>query len=93
MMPMPSNSLRRKANAQTVLVVIPIRPREMSTMYAKASTPSPSSSCRNRFSPGHNARQNIAGPMESPGWTPLEQAIVLISPESIGKCTSAGLVP
>ena len=52
-------------------------------MYAKDSTPSASISCRNRSSPGRNARQNIAGPMGSPCWTPLEQATVLVSPESI----------
>ena len=66
-------------------------------MYANASTPSPSNSSRKRFNPGRNARQSIAGPMESPNTAinrmPLEQAIVLVSLVFIRKNTSAGLVP
>ena len=53
----------RQRKTLTVLAVTPIRPRETSSMYAKASTPSPSNSSRKRFSPGRNARHNIADPM------------------------------
>ena len=64
--PMSSSCHRRKAKALAVLTVTPIRPREIPSMYVKASTPSPSNSSRKRFSPGRNARQNIVGPVESP---------------------------
>ena len=33
--------------------------------------------------PWSQRQTNIAGPMGSPCWTPLEQAIVVVSPESI----------
>ena len=60
--PMSSNSHRRK-KALIVLDVIPIEPREASSICAKASTPCLSNSSLKRFSPGRKARQNIAGPM------------------------------
>ena len=92
-MPMSSSSRQKMAKALTVLAATPIRPREVNSMYPKASTPSASKSSRNRFSPGHYARQNIAGPMGSPCWTPLVRAIVMVFPESIRKNRSAGRVP
>ena len=61
-------------------------------MYAKASTPLLNSSLK-RFSPGRKARQNIAGLIGAPCWTPLEQGNVMVSPESIRKNTSASRVP
>ena len=91
-MPMSSNSRRRKANALIVLAMIHIRLRETSSMYAKASTPLLNSFMKH-FSPGRKVRQDNAGPMGSPRWTPLEKGIVLVSPESIRKNTFAGLVP
>ena len=57
-------------------------------MYSKASTPPPSNSFLKRFSPSD--RHN---PVESPCWTPLEQAVVRVSPRYIWKPTSAGRVP
>ena len=69
--PMSSSSRRGKANALTVLAVIPVRPGETSSMYATVSTPFPWNSRLNRFCPGRNARKNIAGPMGSPCWTPV----------------------
>ena len=84
---------RRKAETPMVLAVTPIRPTETLSMHAKASTPYPSNPSLKRFSPGRNARKNIAGPMRSPCWIPLEQAIVLVSRESVRKNTSASLVP
>ena len=68
-----------------MLAVTPIKLREGSFMYAKASAPSPSNSSLKRFIPSRNARQNIPEPIGSPWWTPLEQANVLVSPESIRK--------
>lgn len=63
-------------------------------MHAKKNTPSLLISPLNRFIPGSNARQNIFGPMPpSPCCTPLEQVIVLVSPESTRKNASPGLVP
>ena len=92
-MPMSSNSRRRKEKALIVFVVIPARPRETPSTYAKAYTQSLSDSSLKRFSPGRKAKQNIAGPMGSPGSSPLEHGIVLGSSESIRKNTTAGRVP
>ena len=62
-------------------------------MHANASTPCTSNSSLKRFSSGCNARQIIVTPMGFPYLTPLEQAIVLVSSESIRKKPRAGLVP
>lgn len=60
-------------------------------MCAKPSTPSLSIPSRKPFSTGRNANQDITDPIGFPFWTPLEQAIVLVSPESTRKKTPAGL--
>lgn len=63
--PMSSSFRWRKAAAIIVLAVTTVRPREMSPMYAKTSTP-----FHPNFSLSHstdvNAVQNNAGPMGSP---------------------------
>ena len=92
-MPTSSNSRRREAKALIVLTVIPVRPRETSPMFAKVSTPYLSNYSLERLSTGRYARQQFTGPMGSPCWTPLEQGIVLVSPESVRTNTSSGRVP
>lgn len=71
-------SVVRRRQGLTVLGVNSIRPRDMSSLFAKASAISPSKSSAKRFSPGHSTRQNISDLIQSSCSTPLEQFIVLV---------------